>query len=290
MENFNLVTMKIISWNVNGLQGILKKTIDGKKSTHILTDNTLNHLIATQEPDILCLQEIRCSEKFQCSKYLFGCIYTNYSKNRKGYSGTLICSKILPLSVAYDFDNYNTDSELNSEGRIITLEYTEFYLVNVYVPNSKPDFSRLSYRINVWEKTLRGYLQMLGAKKKIILIGDLNCIATDLDIHNSLSNLAGNHKLEREAFSQLLEATQTIDCFRQLNPHLRQYTWHYPYTKGINKGCRLDYCLISKEFGPKLLRSEILSCEGSDHWPISVVLDIGFEKLKIKLKMKTNEI
>lgn len=276
--------MKIISWNINGIQGILKKTVDGKKQSNFIDENVLANLIKREDPDILCLQEIRCSEDFECNKQLFGCVYKNCSKNKKGYSGTLICSKIMPLSVRMDFNGYIQHEELNSEGRLITLEYKDFYLINVYVPNSKLDFSRLNYRVNVWETNMRAYINFLQLTKKVILVGDLNCIPSSKDLYNPKLNIPGNHYQEKKAFYQLLRETKMIDTFRELHPTLQKYSWFFPYNKGLNKGCRLDYCLVSEAFKSKVELSDVLLDDGSDHCPIVIVLNHDNQKLKISLK------
>lgn len=285
--------MKIISWNVNGLQGILKKSIDNKKTTKITNENPLSCLIEKENPDILCLQEIRCSETFNCSPYLFSHVYMNCAQSKKGYSGTLVCSKIQPLSIKYNFEDFKEetelDSELTTEGRLMTLEYGNFYLINVYSPNSKPDLSRLDFRINVWEKTLRNYVKMLQSKKRVILVGDLNCISNDLDIYNPDLNWAGTTMEEKAAFKVLLQEADMVDTFRELHPKSKKYSWSSPWLRKQNQGCRLDFFLASSQLKSQIKNADILSYEGSDHRPIVLEIDLP-AKIKIQRKTVINEI
>jgi exodeoxyribonuclease-3 len=269
--------MKIISWNINGLQGILKKSRDKTIYKSAQRENLLDLVIEKEDPDFLCLQEIRCSNKFDHSKFLFPSTYlnyVNYSKVRKGYSGTMICCKEKPINVTYDFKfkKFNNDEEYNSEGRVITLEYKDFYLINVYTPNSGTDQSRLKYRVEEWDKLTIEYIKILKQDKKdIILVGDLNCVPTDLDCYKKLSNIfAGNTKEEKESFQNILKETEMIDTFRTLHPELNKSSWHGPYSK---HGCRLDFCLISKNLSNQLQESDILNNYiGSDHYPIVVII------------------
>ena len=152
------------------------------------------------------------------------------------------------------------------------------------IPPGKPDFSRLDFRINIWERTLRNYLKMLQLKKDIILVGDLNCIPSDLDIYDFNLNLAGNSPQEKAAFNVLLEETQMIDTFRQLNSKMRKYTWSSPVLRKKGLGCRLDFCLVSQNLKSKIKYSDVLSYDGSDHQPIILEIDLLIQKIKIQKK------
>jgi exodeoxyribonuclease-3 len=268
--------LKIISWNVNGLQSVLKTNINGIKNTKINNENILNSMLIENDPDILCLQEIRCSGEFNHKLWLtnFKYQYINYCLIKKGYSGTLICSKIEPQSVKYGFGELNIEEK---EGRIITLEYNNFYLINVYVPNSGSD--RLEYRTNVWDVNIIRYILYLQEKKSVILIGDLNVVHTILDTckpNNLIS--AGSTIEEKESFTKLLNETNMIDTLRYLHPQSKYYTWYPPYMRRFNfsnrLGCRLDYCLVSKLLIDNIIESTILNYDGSDHIPIIVTLKL----------------
>ncbi len=262
--------MKIISWNVNGLQSVLKCDMTGvKQSRKPIKENILNKLIKDNDPDILCLQEIRCSDSFDYKQWINGDWYTyaNYCTIKKGYSGTFICSKIKPLSVTMGFPD-----EKDEEGRLITAEYTDYYLINVYTPNTGASIARFEWRINVWEAKMRKYITMLQSKKPVILIGDLNVIPTDLDSYKPFLNLAGSTQEEKDAFVSLLKETGMIDTYRHLNPEGRKYSWHFSWSRKSGLGCRLDFCLISKTLINSLAKADIICHEGSDHMPILVEL------------------
>lgn len=276
--------MKIISYNVNGLQGILKKDENGNKGK-FSPSNPLNNLMSKYDPDFLCLQEIRitgkilsdgssCSDKFNHSKFIdYPHIYTNYCTSRKGYSGTMIATKHEPINVYYNFDQLNkcpTDEGLNSEGRLITLEYDKFFLLNVYVPNSGvKNLNRLSWRIATWEKTFRKLIRkLLKTGKYVIIVGDFNVCHEQLDTCVKLKEniqFAGLMPEERSAFSKLLNLGLT-DSFRHLYPERKQYSWRFSAkTRG---GLRLDYGLVSSESIIK--KSGIIEWKGSDHVPIAL--------------------
>jgi len=285
--------MKIVSWNVNGIQGILKKlpSSDG--------GNALVDMIVAEKPDVLCIQEIRCSENSKVDAILrshFRYVYWNPSRSltrrgtpRKGYSGVLIASvaAVPPLAIYRDFE-YITDSEygldsewsdldpsLVNEGRVITLEFDDFVVVNVYAPNSgvastyndNTPLLRLDWRVSVWEPTFRRYTErLLATGKQIIIIGDLNVIAENIDTSSRLSpTFSGWTTEERGEFKKLLELG-FIDSYRTLHPLERKYSWRWSRGSG---GVRLDYALVSSRahFGT----AEILTdYDGSDHFPISI--------------------
>ena len=250
--------MKFISWNVNGIRACVNKGfLDFFKRVNA---------------DIFCVGETKLQEgqinlEIE-SEYLQ---YWNYAE-RKGYSGTAVFSKIKPISVFYDF---NSD-EHPREGRIITLEFANFYLVNCYTPNSKQDLSRLSYRCK-WEDDFRKYLIKLKSKKSVILCGDLNVAHKDVDLKNPSSNHnnAGFTNEEREKFTKLLESGFT-DSFRYLYPDkIGAYTWwsYIGKARTRNVGWRIDYFLVSNDIRQNIMNSKIYSeILGSDHCPVGLEL------------------
>lgn len=260
--------MKIISWNVNGLRAILTKDKKGKKDTK--NKNVLETLVIEQNPDIICLQETKCPE--DCIINL-NFKYKNIlaSKTKKGYSGVAILAKEEPINILDDFTE-------NQEGRIICLEFSKFYIINAYVPNSKADLSRLDYRINVWESKIRKYINKLQEKKPVVYTGDLNVAPTELDIHTvkGHSRSHGFTEEERNAFLELKTDCKMIDTFRYLHGNEKKYSWFSNFGKARenNKGWRIDIFLVSEEFQKNIKNSEILGeYNGSDHIPILLELD-----------------
>jgi exodeoxyribonuclease-3 len=263
--------MKIISWNVNGLRSVLTKDKQGKKTSNI-NENVLETLIKEQDPDIICLQESRCpcdlKTEFKELPYKF----ILSSTTKKGYSGVAIFSKEKPIKIHTDFIH-------NEEGRIIIFEYPQIYIVNAYVPNSKPDLSRLEYRINVWEKEVRDHLNKYQKKKPVIYLGDFNVAATEIDIHNAKAN-EKNHGYtieERTAFVNLLDQCKLTDTFRYMHPKDIKYSWFSNFAKSRERGMgwRIDYILISDKLKNKIKNADILSeYFGSDHIPILLEIDI----------------
>jgi len=247
---------KIVSWNLNGLRACLKKG--------------LTEFISEENPDIACFQETKMQieskiEVFNNYQYQY---YSNAIK--KGYSGTLIISKIKPISIIYGINN-----EYNDEGRVITLEFDDFFLVNVYSPNSKVELARLDYRME-YEDKLREYLVSLKKKKNVILCGDLNVAHEEIDIKNPKSNerSAGFSIEERNKFSQLL-CDNFIDTYRYLYPNDVKYSWwSYRFNaRKNNAGWRIDYFVVNKEFIDYVVDSKILNnIEGSDHCPIELII------------------
>ena len=249
--------MKLVTWNVNGLRAVLKK-------------NFLEYL-ETEVPDILCLQETKCTadqvEQLWPGKYK---TYWN-SAQKKGYSGTAIFTKIKPLAVTHGIDIDHHDQE----GRVLTAEYDEYYLVNVYVPNSKRELTRLEYR-QQWDRDFLAFLRALEKKKPVICCGDLNVAHTELDLANPKSNTK-NHGFtpeERAGFSALMTAG-LIDTFREFEKGGGHYTWWSPLSgaRARNVGWRIDYFLVSAVLRPRLKRvyhrPETL---GSDHCPVVLEL------------------
>ncbi|MFC3885987.1 exodeoxyribonuclease III [Bacillus songklensis] len=251
--------MKLISWNVNGIRACVRKGfLDYFKE---------------MDADIFCIQETKCQEgqiHLDLEPYFQ---YWNYAI-KKGYSGTAIFTKKKPLSVTYGVGM----EEQEPEGRIITLQFEEFYLVNVYTPNSQRDLARLDYRI-VWEDKLRSYLKDLDAIKPVILCGDLNVAHHDIDLKNPKSNKgnSGFTKEERGKMTTLLESG-FIDAFRYLYPDKEgAYTW-WSYMSRVrerNIGWRIDYFIVSERIKDSLKDAQIHSdVMGSDHCPVA--LEIAF--------------
>lgn len=250
--------MKFISWNVNGIRACVNKGfLDFFKRVNA---------------DVFCVGETKLQEgQINLEIESEYSQYWNYAE-RKGYSGTAVFSKIKPISVFYDF---NSD-EHPREGRIITLEFANFYLVNCYTPNSKQDLSRLSYRCK-WEDDFRKYLIKLKSKKSVILCGDLNVAHNDIDLKNPSSNHnnAGFTNEEREKFTKLLESGFT-DSFRYLYPDkIGAYTWwsYIGKARTRNVGWRIDYFLVSNNIRQNIMNSKIYSeILGSDHCPVGLEL------------------
>ena len=249
--------MKIVSWNVNGLRSIIRKCV-----FYSFVDNI--------DPDIICIQECRSLPeqiKLDTSfleKYPFQ-IWNNPSV-KKGYSGTVIFSKISPKKTFKGIGIYEHDQE----GRVITIEFDKYFIVNVYVPNSKSDLSRLNYRINEWDISFRNYLINLELIKPVIVTGDFNTIHNELlDIYNpKIKNSPGSTEQEKKSFGYYLE--QFIDTFRHMNPLSKKYTYWSNMGKCREKnfGWRIDYFLISKELSDTIIQADILdTITGSDHAP-----------------------
>ena len=250
--------MKLISWNVNGLRAVLRK-------------NFLEY-ISEETPDILCLQETKAGP--DDVEQLWPVSYTTYWNvaQKRGYAGTAIFTRARPKKVTCGIGC----AEHDCEGRVLTAEYDEFFLVNVYVPNSKRDLSRLIYRQR-WDGAFLHYLKKLEQKKPVIFCGDLNVAHTELDLANPKANVR-NHGFtpeERDGFSALVE-TGFIDAFREFEKGGGHYTW-WSAMAGIrarNIGWRIDYFLVSAGLRPRLKRSFIRrDVLGSDHCPVGIELE-----------------
>ena len=249
--------MKLISWNVNGLRACVGKGF--------------YESLATLDADVVCLQETKL-QAGQIDISLEGYeTYWNYA-DKKGYSGTAIFTRRHPLSVTYGLGIDLHDHE----GRIITAEYEDFYLVTAYVPNSQDGLRRLDYR-QQWDKDLRAYLKDLETRKPVVLCGDLNVAHREIDLKNPKSNRknAGFTDEEREGFQQLLDAG-FVDTFRHFYPDQTDiYSWwSYRFrAREKNAGWRIDYFVVSEALRP-LLESAAIHTEifGSDHCPVEVVL------------------
>lgn len=251
--------MKIISWNVNGLRACISKGfID---------------FINFANADIICLQEVKMHEfqmKYDFDEYF---LYWN-SAFRKGYSGTLVLSKIKPIRIFKGISGQE-----DTEGRVITLEYSDFYIVNCYSPQSQRGLNRLEYRI-MFDKNLRKYLVNLQNNKAVVLCGDLNVAHEDIDLKNPKMNIgnAGFTKEEREQLSELL-IKGFIDTYRFLYPDREgAYTW-WSYRRGVrekNIGWRIDYIIVSEKLGENVVDASIYSeIKGSDHCPIGLEITIN---------------
>ena len=251
--------MKFISWNVNGLRACIQKGF--------------LDFFAGSDADFFCLQETKLQEG-QLHLELPGYYQHWCYAEKKGYSGTAIFAKEAPLTVSYGLGI----PELDDEGRLITLEYANFYLVTCYTPNAQRELARLDHRLK-WDTAFRGYLMKLDAQKPVILCGDLNVAHKEIDLKNPSSNRrnAGFSDEERESFSMLLSSGFT-DTFRVLNPGATgAYTWwSYMFkARANNAGWRIDYFLVSNRLAGKITATPIYSeVLGSDHCPVGLSLDL----------------
>lgn len=250
--------MKFVSWNVNGLRACIGKGF-------------LDYFMGT-DADVFCLQETKLSDG-QLSLELPGYrLYWNYA-DKKGYSGTAVFVKEEPVSVTYGVGV----PELDTEGRMITLEYPNFYLVTCYTPNAQRELARIDHRLN-WDEAFRARLTALDANKPVIVCGDLNVAHKEIDLKNPAANRgnAGFSDQERESFQKTLDLGFT-DSFRYLHPEeTGAYSWwsYMFHAREKNAGWRIDYFLVSNRAASQIqeanIRSEIL---GSDHCPVELVLD-----------------
>lgn len=248
--------MKFVSWNVNGFRAVLGK---GFAET-----------FAALDADVFCLQET----KMQPGQAAFspeGYHQYWYSAERKGYSGTAVFTKREPLSV-----QYGIGVEAHShEGRAITLEFEDLYLVNVYTPNSQEGLARIDYRMQ-WEDDLRAWLLALDAKKPVVYCGDLNVAHNEIDLKNPKPNRgnAGFTDEEREKYSRLLSCG-FADSFRRLHPDAVEYSWwsYIGHARDRNAGWRIDYFTVSERLMPRVIDSQIhQEIFGSDHCPVEITL------------------
>ncbi|HCY06862.1 MAG TPA: exodeoxyribonuclease III [Erysipelotrichaceae bacterium] len=250
--------MKLISWNVNGLRAVVKKGFM----------DFFNDIDA----DIFALQETKM-QPHQLELDLPGYYQYFHSAERKGYSGTAVFTKKEPISVSYDFEK----DIHNDEGRVMTLEYDDFYFVNAYVPNSQEKLKRLDYRME-WEDELRKYLVNLDEKKPVIYCGDLNVAHNEIDLKNPSTNRknAGFSDEERAKFSELLDAGFS-DTFRTLYPDKVEYSWwSYRFNaRANNAGWRIDYFVVSDRLMDKVKDSIIYGdIMGSDHCPVGLKISM----------------
>ena len=253
--------MKFISWNVNGIRACVKK-------------GWLDYFHA-QDADFFCIQETKMQQG-QLDLDLPGYYQFWNDAEKKGYSGTAIFTKHEPIAVHYGLG----DDLDEAEGRIITLEYPNFYVVNTYIPNAKRDLSRLPYRLE-WEDRMYSYLTLLNLTKPVIYTGDLNVAHQEIDIRNAKSNI-GNSGFtfeEREKMTRLLE-NGFVDTFRYLHPSAEgHYTWwsYMAKVRERNIGWRIDYFIVSEKLAPAIQEAGMHpETMGSDHCPIFLELDKEF--------------
>lgn len=250
--------MKLISWNVNGLRAVVKKGF--------------MDFFDDIDADIFALQETKM-QPHQLELDLPGYYQYFHSAERKGYSGTAVFTKKEPINVSYDFEK----DIHNDEGRVMTLEYDDFYFVNAYVPNSQEKLKRLDYRME-WEDELRKYLVNLDEKKPVIYCGDLNVAHNEIDLKNPSTNRknAGFSDEERAKFSELLDAGFS-DTFRTLYPDKVEYSWwSYRFNaRANNAGWRIDYFVVSDRLMDKVKDSIIYGdIMGSDHCPVGLKISM----------------
>jgi len=260
-------TIKIISWNVNGIRSVLNKGF--------------REYIKQENPDIICVQEIKA---LQAQAEINLPEYTEYwnSAQKKGYSGTAIFTKDQPLAVIMGLEINDSEKKLvdkygdaNLEGRVLTAEYANFFVVSVYTPNSKPDLSRLEFRKESWDPIFLEYIKTLEKKKPVIFCGDLNVAHEEIDLARPETN-HHNHGFtaeERMGFTNINNAG-FIDTFRMFNKAGGNYTWWTPFrgARERNIGWRIDYVCVSTSLKPKIVEAFIRpQIKGSDHCPIGIV-------------------
>ncbi|WP_169086108.1 exodeoxyribonuclease III [Paenibacillus sp. PL91] len=250
--------MKLVSWNVNGLRACVTKGF--------------NDYFKETDADIFCLQETKLQDgqiSMELGEAYFQ--YWNYAI-KKGYSGTAVFTRIKPLSV-----HYGIEENSEPEGRVITLEFDGFYLVNVYTPNAKRDLTRLDYRME-WENRFRSYLQQLDTVKPVLVCGDLNVAHQEIDLKHPKPNLgnSGFTLEERGKMTELLEAG-FLDTFRHFYPDRADvYSWwsYMPKVRERNVGWRIDYFLASSRLSPLLIDAQIdTHILGSDHCPVLLMIE-----------------
>lgn len=253
--------MKLATWNVNGIRASL--------------DKGLRNYLQTSDCDIVCLQETKAMADQVELSWLSGYQAIWNSAEKKGYSGTCVLSRIPFLSYSLGIGLPDHDRE----GRVITVEYPEFFVVNVYTPNAKAELARLPYRIT-WDEAFRSYVKELEKKRPVLVCGDLNCAHEEIDLANPKSNRknAGFSDEERASFGLHLKAG-LVDVFRHFDKSPGKYTWWTMRTGGAarekNIGWRLDYWLASESFTPNLksctIRADVY---GSDHCPVELVVAV----------------
>ncbi|MDY3815467.1 MAG: exodeoxyribonuclease III [Candidatus Limiplasma sp.] len=250
--------MRLISWNVNGLRACLTKGF--------------SDYFAQANADLFCLQETKM-QPGQADFAPEGYQQFWNSAEKKGYSGTAVFSRHTPLSVAYGLGQ----EEHDHEGRVITLEFQDFYLVTVYTPNSQRELTRLDYRMT-WEDAFRAYLLGLDAKKPVVVCGDMNVAHKEIDLKNPKNNLrnAGFTQEERDKMTALLDSG-FVDTFRQKHPDEKdRYSWwsYMMRSRERNIGWRIDYFLVSSRLAPAVSLADIDDqIIGSDHCPVILELE-----------------
>ncbi len=265
--------MKIVSWNVNGIRAVHKKGL-------------FEPFVKKLNPDIICLQETKAEQgqsQVDLKEYEE---FWNSSKTKKGYSGTAIFTKIKPLSISLDFPlditkKYKLEDKYgdpNAEGRVVTAEFSDFYLVNVYTPNAKDDLTRIPLRYNGWDRAFLDLVASLEKKKPVIFCGDLNVAHTEDDLARPKDNVGkkGFTDEEREGIQNFIDKG-FVDTFRIFTKGNGHYTWwsHFAKARERNVGWRIDYFFVSNKIKSKvknaLIHKDIL---GSDHCPIELDIEI----------------
>lgn len=247
--------MKLISWNVNGIRAVMKKGF--------------LDFIQEHEPDMLCLQETKATPD-QVDLFLPDYTLVWNSAERKGYSGVAVFTKRKPLSVEKGIGH-----EVDNEGRVLTLEFEDYYVVTVYTPNAKDDLSRIPLRHEEWDPLFLKYCKQLEQNKPVIFCGDLNVAHQPIDLKRDKPNEGkkGYTQEEREGFTNFIEAG-FIDTFRYLYPDEEKYSW-WSYMGGArsrNVGWRIDYVLVSESIMPQVENAFILNdVMGSDHCPVGII-------------------
>lgn len=250
--------MKLISWNVNGLRAVLKKGF--------------LEFFEAEQPDVLCLQETKCHEgDVQHVEWPQGYDVTFSSAVKKGYSGTAVFTKRRPVGVTEGIGI----AEHDQEGRTITVEFTDFYLVNVYVPNAQHELARLPYRQR-WDADFKDYLKGLEAGKPVVFCGDLNVAHKEIDLARPKANVGnpGFTDEERAGFDAFVDAG-FVDSFREFETGPDHYSWwtYRAGARGRNIGWRIDYFMTSAALGPRLKKAWIMpEVMGSDHCPVGLEL------------------
>jgi exodeoxyribonuclease-3 len=251
--------MRLISWNVNGLRSVIGKGF--------------GEFVLAEKPDILCLQETKAREdQVPLPLELAGYHVAWNAAQKPGYSGVAIFSREAPLTVRHGFGL----DEHDAEGRVLTAEFPNFFLVNVYTPNSQDGLRRLSYRLQ-WDEVFRLYLTSLAKSKPVIFCGDLNVAHREIDIARPRENRfsAGFSDQERESFGKLLDSGFT-DTFRHFHPDTAgAYSWwsYRAGARGRNVGWRIDYFGVTRPFMDRVASADILShIHGSDHCPVGITL------------------
>ena len=262
--------MKIFSWNVNGLRAVLSK-------------GALQSFVEQYQPDILCLQETKAKQgQAEVDFPEYEEIWN--SAERAGYSGTAIFTKVKPLSIRYGFlpeqdaiaGWEDAFGDARTEGRVLTAEFDDFYLIDVYVPNEKHSLERMGYREKVWDKALLDYMKQLEAMKPVIVCGDFNVAHEEIDLARPKENEgnAGFTKSGRQGMTNFL-SNGFVDSWRELHPGEQKYTW-WSYRGGArmrNIGWRIDYFLVSEKLREQIRNAEICDeVKGSDHCPILLEL------------------
>lgn len=263
-------TIKIVSWNVNGIRACIKK-------------GAFLDFIKKEDPDILCLQETKAAQgqaEIDLPQYEE---YWN-SAERKGYSGTAIFTKQKPLSVLLDMPDVSKDAladgfgDTLQEGRVLTLEFEDYFFVTVYTPNSKQDLARKTFRQKKWDPTFLNFVKHLEKKKPVIFCGDLNVAHKEIDLARPKDNTknAGFTPEEREGMDKIVQSG-FIDTFRHLHPNQAEaYSWwsHFAHARERNIGWRIDYVFASKVLANKINEAFICSdVLGSDHAPVGIVFE-----------------